>query len=156
MIIIFLSLKAVPLKKLGGNQHLSHPTSLSMASSCPKAPKGMEGDLSCQDAPEQSRLQHPHHQILPLFASPEPISPSPPARLAQMPCLHRSKGYCWLGLGWDRAFGGPQRGLAKANSPERCCSPGCLEAHLKAASHTPPPLPSFSLACQLRESNVSE
>lgn len=59
MIIIFLSLKAVSLKKLSGNQQLSHPTSLSVASSCPKAPKGMEGDLSCQDAAEQAAAPPP-------------------------------------------------------------------------------------------------
>lgn len=155
MIIIFLSLKAVSLKKLSGNQQLSHPTSLSVASSCPKAPKGMEGDLSCQDAAEQAAAPPPPDYAA-VCISRAPISPSPPARLAQMPCLHRSKGYCWLGLGRDRAFGGPQWGLAKASTPERCCSSGCPEAHLKAASHAPPPLPSFSLACQLQESNVSE
>lgn len=139
------------LKKLSGNQQLSHPMSSSMASSSSPGPKAWR-ETSAIRTP-QSRLQHPHHQTLPLFAYPEPGSPSPPADLAQIPCLHRREGYCCLGLG-GRAFGEAQWRPRQAHL--RGVAPQDAWRLMAKLLLTAPSPSSFCLAYQLWESHFSE
>lgn len=122
------------LKKLSGNQQLFHLISCSMVSS------SSPGSEACRENPATrtlwNRLQHPHHQTMPLPAFPGVGSPSPAGNILSL----KERGLMFLGKPSEsqgkHTWEGAQRLTAKLLTP---LSPS-----------------SFSLTCQLWESHFSE
>lgn len=101
----FLFLKSSVTQKAEWQPTVLSPHVLLHGLFLPFRPQGMVEDLSCQDTPEWAGAPS-LHQILLLFAFPEPISPSSPAHLAQMPSSQK-EGLLLFGTG-NGEFGGAQ------------------------------------------------